>query len=92
MPCRISNRFLPLPVTYLLCLQHIPLQHKHRPATGWKSQSEPYAGFIAALYIIAVPILAIFLKKKTSVTAMTGIIIAIIGFYFLIYGKSGLSE
>ncbi|MBF1675339.1 MAG: DMT family transporter, partial [Scardovia wiggsiae] len=57
------------------------------------SKQAAHAGFIAALYIIAVPILArIFLKKKTSVTAMTGIIIAIIGFYFLsIYGKSGLS-
>ena len=57
------------------------------------SKQAAHAGFIAALYIIAVPILArIFLKKKTSVTAITGIIIAIIGFYFLsIYGKSGLS-
>lgn len=41
------------------------------------------AGFITALYIVIVPILGIFLKKKCNVQIWIGVIIAIMGFYLL---------
>lgn len=48
------------------------------------SKQAAHAGFISSLYIIAVPILArIFLHKRTSLFTMIGILVAIIGFYFL---------
>lgn len=41
------------------------------------------AGFITALYIILVPILGIFLKKRVSVQIWISVVIAIIGLYLL---------
>lgn len=41
------------------------------------------AGFITALYIIIVPIMGIFLKKKCSVKVWVGVVIALAGFYLL---------
>jgi drug/metabolite transporter (DMT)-like permease len=41
------------------------------------------AGFITALYIVIVPILGIFLKKKVQPVVWVSSIIAIIGFYML---------
>ena len=41
------------------------------------------AGFITAFYIVLVPVLGIFLKKKTGWKVWTAVIIAVIGLYFL---------
>lgn len=41
------------------------------------------AGFITALYIVIVPVLGLFLKKKCPVTVWISVIIAVIGFYRL---------
>lgn len=41
------------------------------------------AGFITALYIVMVPVLGIFLKKKTGVMVWIAVVIALAGFYFL---------
>ncbi len=45
------------------------------------------AGFITALYIIAVPVLGVFLKRKISGLVGLGIVIATIGLYFLCIPK-----
>ena len=41
------------------------------------------SGFITDFYIILVPILGIFMHKKTPIQAWIGAVIALIGFYFL---------
>ena len=41
------------------------------------------AGFITALYIIIVPIVGIFFKKKTTLFLKLGIVLAVFGMYFL---------
>ena len=41
------------------------------------------AGFITAMYIVIVPILGLFLKKKPSVSAVISVVIAVIGLYLL---------
>lgn len=41
------------------------------------------AGFITDFYIILVPIIGLFLHKKTTINAWIGAIIALVGFYFL---------
>lgn len=41
------------------------------------------AGFITALYIIIVPVIGIFLKKKCGVKVWLGVVIALAGFYLL---------
>lgn len=47
------------------------------------------AGFITALYIILVPILGIFMKKKTSPAIWISVFLAVVGLYFLCIGRSG---
>ncbi len=41
------------------------------------------AGFITAFYIIIVPIMGLFLKKRCSTTVWLGVILALAGLYFL---------
>ncbi len=54
--------------------------------------SEARAGFITALYVVLVPILAIFIKKKTSIIVWLAVVIAFCGIYLLCVndGISGL--
>ncbi len=47
------------------------------------------AGFITALYIILVPIIGIFIGKKTSPVIWLSVVLALIGLYFLCIGRSG---
>jgi drug/metabolite transporter (DMT)-like permease len=50
---------------------------------GIKTTTPGKAGFITAFYIIIVPILGMFLKKKTTVFLWVGVGIALVGLYFL---------
>ncbi|MBQ8949770.1 MAG: DMT family transporter [Eubacterium sp.] len=47
------------------------------------------AGFMTALYIILVPVLGIFIGKKTSILTWISVILALIGLYFLCIGRGG---
>lgn len=46
------------------------------------------AGFITALYIILVPVMGIFLKKKVTPIVWIGVILAAVGIYFLCITES----
>ena len=46
------------------------------------------AGFITALYIVLVPVVGIFMKKKVSSTVWAGVVLASIGVYFLCITES----
>lgn len=48
------------------------------------------AGFITALYIIIVPLIGIFMKKRVGLTVWLGVLLALSGFYFLCV-KEGFS-
>ena len=41
------------------------------------------SGFITAMYIVIVPILSIFLKKRASIKVWIGVVLAVVGMYFL---------
>ena len=47
------------------------------------------AGFITALYIIIVPILGVFFKRKTSPVIWLSVALAVVGLYFLCIGRGG---
>jgi drug/metabolite transporter (DMT)-like permease len=50
------------------------------------------AGFLTALYILFVPLLGFFIKKKPTISVWLGLLGAIIGFYFLSFnGETGFS-
>ena len=55
---------------------------------GMQYTSVGKAGFITALYIVLVPILGIFLKKKVSPMVWLGVILGAIGSYFLCMTES----
>ena len=46
------------------------------------------AGFITALYIVLVPVMGVFMKKKVPSIVWVGVILAAIGFYFLCITES----
>lgn len=46
------------------------------------------AGFITAMYIVIVPLLGIFLKKKTTWLVWISVVLAVIGLYFLCMTES----
>ncbi len=50
---------------------------------GLSETSAGKAGFITALYIVIVPVLGIFLRKKVHVSIWISVIIAVAGLYFL---------
>ncbi|BAK99322.1 hypothetical protein OBV_21240 [Oscillibacter valericigenes Sjm18-20] len=50
---------------------------------GIETTTSGKAGFITALYIIIVPILGMFLKKKVEKTVWVGVVLAVAGLYFL---------
>jgi len=41
------------------------------------------ASFITALYVVIVPVFALFLKKRSPINAWIGVVIAVVGFYLL---------
>lgn len=47
--------------------------------------SEARAGFLTVLYVIIVPILSVFFKKKIQLPVWIGVVIAIIGIYLLCF-------
>ena len=49
------------------------------------------SGFITAMYIVLVPIVSIFLKKKASVKIWSGVVLAVIGLYFLCMTAGSMS-
>ena len=46
-------------------------------------ESAGKAGFVTALYIVIVPILGVFLKKHIPITVWLGVLLAMVGLYFL---------
>ncbi|MBQ6570508.1 MAG: DMT family transporter [Clostridia bacterium] len=50
---------------------------------GIKYTSAGKAGFVTAMYIVLVPLLGIFLKRKTTVLTWLAIAVAVVGLYFL---------
>ena len=58
---------------------------------GLVDTSAGKSGFITALYIVIVPVLSIFLKKKCTPYNWIGVVLAVIGLYFLcVTGNFGL--
>ena len=55
---------------------------------GMQYTSVGKAGFITALYIVLVPILGIFLKKKVAPVVWLGVVLGAIGSYFLCITES----
>lgn len=49
------------------------------------------AGFVTAMYIVLVPILSIFLKKKAGARVWSGVVIAVMGLYLLCMTDNGFS-
>ncbi len=47
------------------------------------------AGFMTALYIILVPVIGMFIGRKTSLLTWLGVILALAGLYFLCIGRGG---
>ena len=50
---------------------------------GLAETSAGKAGFITALYIVIVPVLGLFLRKKAPLTVWFGVVLALTGLYFL---------
>lgn len=50
---------------------------------GLETTTSGKAGFITALYIVIVPILGVFLKKKVGKTVWVGVVLAVVGLYCL---------
>lgn len=63
---------------FATCVQQIGIQYT----------SVGKAGFITACYIIIVPVLGIFMKKRCSVLVWISIVIALFGLYFLCLSES----
>lgn len=61
----------------LLCIASNLQQHALKTAPVGK------AGFITALYIVLVPVLGLFLKKKVGLKVAVGVALAILGLYLL---------
>lgn len=45
------------------------------------------SGFITALYVVLVPIISVFLKKKLKISSIISVLIALIGMYLLCFSK-----
>jgi drug/metabolite transporter (DMT)-like permease len=54
---------------------------------GVKYTSVGKAGFITAMYIVLVPIVGMFMHKKTGIKVWIGVVLAVIGMYFLCIAK-----
>ena len=49
------------------------------------------SGFITAMYIVIVPIISIFLKKKAGIKVWLGVVLAVAGLYFLCMASGNIS-
>ncbi len=49
------------------------------------ANSEARAGFLTVLYVIMVPLISVFMKKKISLSVWLGVIIALLGIYMLCF-------
>lgn len=56
------------------------------------ANSEARAGFLTVLYVIMVPLISVFMKKKITLPVWLGVIIALLGIYMLCFsgGISGI--
>lgn len=61
----------------ILCIASNLQQHALKTASTGK------AGFITALYILMVPILGLFLKKRVGIKIWIGVVISLVGLYLL---------
>lgn len=58
---------------------------------GVKTTSPGNAGFITAMYILIVPVLGLFVKKKVSLRIWMSILVAIVGMFLLCVQKGGMT-
>jgi len=49
------------------------------------------SGFITAMYIVIVPIISVFLKKKAGIKVWLGVVLAVVGLYFLCMTSGNIS-
>lgn len=68
----------------LLCIS-VNLQQFGIAAYPPEAPASARAGFLTAMYILFVPILEIFMRKKPSVTLWAGVFIAVVGLYLLCF-------
>ena len=68
----------------LLCVS-VNLQQFGIAAYPPEAPTSARAGFLTAMYILFVPILEIFMRKKPSVTLWAGVLIAVVGLYLLCF-------
>ncbi|MEE0839912.1 MAG: DMT family transporter, partial [Acutalibacteraceae bacterium] len=68
----------------LLCVS-VNLQQFGIAAYPPEAPTSARAGFLTAMYILFVPILEIFMRKKPSVTLWAGVFIAVVGLYLLCF-------
>ncbi len=68
----------------LLCIS-VNLQQFGIAAYPPEAPASARAGFLTAMYILFVPILEIFMRKKPSVTVWAGVLIAVVGLYLLCF-------
>ncbi len=60
--------------------------------TGIGDTGAGKTAFITAMYVVIVPVLGVFFKKKIGGGVWTAVAVAVIGFYFLcLYGEGGIS-
>lgn len=75
----VKNTRIPGIVCGVILFIAVTFQHYGIMMTDFAGKS----GFITDFYIILVPILGIFMHKKTPIQAWIGAIVALVGFYFL---------
>ena len=80
---------LKLSIKYGICCGIILFAASNFQQMAMLKASAGKAGFITALYIILVPIIGIFMKKKTSPVIWLSVLLAVVGLYFLCIGRGG---
>lgn len=60
---------------------------------GLATTTSGKGGFITALYIVLVPVLGLFIGRRTTLFTWLGVVLAVVGMYFLcMQGESGIGQ